>query len=117
VNDTELLRAQRALCARVGSAWQEAAGHLKVGIARNMGTGLLPLNGVRHLPVGDTTGWYLWAGETLPLDEDFFQPMHLTHLYQRCPQVLPYLGMASGWRFLLAPNYEDIWFDASALQP
>lgn len=117
MNETELLRAQRALCARAGCEWQEAPGHLKVGIARNMGTGLLPLNGLRHLPVGDTTGWYLWAGQTLPPDEDFFQPMHLAHLYRSCPQVLPYLGLASGWRFLVAPNHEDIWFDASLLTP
>jgi hypothetical protein len=22
-----------------------------------------------------------------------------------------YLGLAPGWRFLIAPGYEDVWFD------
>jgi hypothetical protein len=44
----------------------------KVGIARNVRSGLLPINGVRHLPENGTCGWYIWAGE-MSDDPDFFR--------------------------------------------
>ncbi len=27
------------------------------------------------------------------------------------PEVLPYLALPPGWRFLIADGYEDGWFD------
>lgn len=83
----------------------------KVGIARDVRSGQLPLNGVRHLPENGTTGWYIWAGETMSDDDDFFVPLHVAHLDEWCPDVLPYLELPPGWRFLIAPGYEDVWFD------
>ena len=29
--------------------------------------------------------------------------------------TLPYLGLAPGWRFLIAPGYEDVWYDEKLL--
>jgi hypothetical protein len=29
---------------------------------------------------------------------------------------MKYLGLAAGWRFLFAPNYEDVWQDKSLLE-
>jgi hypothetical protein len=26
-----------------------------------------------------------------------------------------YFGLEPGWRFLLAPGYEDVWYDATLL--
>ncbi len=83
----------------------------KVGIARNIKTGQVPINGVRCLPENGTSGWYIWAGETMPDDADFFVPLHLSHLGDWCPDVLPYLELPPGWRFLIAPGHEDVWFD------
>ncbi len=83
----------------------------KVGIAANVQSGLMPINGVRHLPENGTTGWYIWAGETMSDDPDFFLPLHACHLPEWCPDVLPYLELPPGWRFLIAPGYEDVWFD------
>lgn len=74
-----------------------------------------PINGLRHRALGDTTGWYIWGGETLSAADDFFQPVHVGHLAELLPQVLPYLGLPAGWRFLVAPGVEDIWFDAALL--
>nr|WP_307437022.1 hypothetical protein [Labrys monachus] len=88
---------------------------LKVGIASNARTGLQPLNGLRHPPQGDTTGWYIWAGEILSDADDFFQPVHVAHLSEIYPAVLPYLGLPPGWRFLIADGYEDIWFDSKLI--
>jgi hypothetical protein len=27
-----------------------------------------------------------------------------------------YLGLALGWRFLIAPEYEDVWYDTNLLK-
>jgi hypothetical protein len=114
MNDT--IEEQRALCAKYGAPWVEAPSDLKVGIARNViGMTTLPLNGLRHPPEGDTTGWYFWAGETLSTDPDFFEPMHVAHLAERCPALLRFLGLAPGWRFLLAEDYVDVWHDPKLL--
>ena len=51
---------------------------------------------------GETSGWYVWAGEAFSDAPDFFQPMHIEHVISRCPEILPYLGLAPGWRFLIA---------------
>lgn len=83
----------------------------KVGIAHDIRSGELPINGVRHLPENGTCGWYLWAGETLSEDPAFFVPLHVAHLAEWCPEVLPYLELPPGWRFLIAPGHEDVWFD------
>ena len=90
-----------------------APGHLKVGISANVRNGVTPINGLRHVPEGDTTGWYLYAGTELRDDHDFFLPLHVDHLDDWCPCIRQYLGLPPGWRFLVADGYEDIWFDES----
>jgi len=108
--------AQRAICAKHNAPYMVLDLELKVGAA-NLDTGLRPLNGLRHPPEGDTTGWYLWAGEELSQADDFFRPLCARHLEDVCPQVLPYLGLPPGWRFLIADGYEDVWFDEALLAP
>ena len=103
------------VCQRFGAQWCESPEGLKVGIARNVRSGLQPLNGLRHPAEGDTTGWYIWAGEELSEDPDFFVPLHLKHLEEWCPEALKYLGLPPGWRFLVAPGHEDVWEDPSLL--
>lgn len=88
----------------------------KVGIARNVGDGLWPLNGMRHPAAGDTSGWYVWAGSELSAADDFFVPLHVGHLEKWCPAALPFLALGPGWRFLIAPEYEDVWFDETLLR-
>jgi hypothetical protein len=46
---------------------------------------------------------------------DFFVPTHAAHLTEYRPICLPYLALPPGWRFLLAPGYEDVWYDESLL--
>lgn len=87
----------------------------KVGIAYNAKSGLQPLNALRHAPEPGTSGWFIWAGEKLPPDPDFFVPLHISHLAEWCPDLLPYLALPPGWRVLLAPGYEDVWFDEGLL--
>ncbi|MFP2928330.1 hypothetical protein ACLESO_24675 [Pyxidicoccus sp. 3LG] len=107
---------QKEVCRRYGAGFVESPPTLKVGIARNVRSGLMPINGLRHPPEGDTTGWYIWAGEELPVDPEFFVPLHVEHLVDWCPQVIPFLGLPPGWRFLSATKYEDVWEDPSLLK-
>ena len=106
---------QAALCRRFGAEFCAASDDSKLGVASNVRTGLQPINGLRHPPQGDTNGWYIWAGEHLSQDPDFFKPLHVSHLEQWCPQVIKYLGLAPGRRFLIADGYEDVWFDEELL--
>ena len=46
---------------------------------------------------------------------DFFEPLHVEHLAERLPEVLPYLALPPGWRFLVAPDHEDAGYDGSLL--
>ena len=111
----DLIAKQRRVCARFGAPWVESPEDLKVGIALNVKSGLRPINGLRHPLAGDTSGWYIWAGEEFSEDPDFFVPLHVKHLTEWCPEVLPYLGLAPGWRFLIDRDYEDVWEDPCLL--
>jgi hypothetical protein len=109
-------RDQREVCARFSVTPDVPNDNSKLGIALNVRDGeAWPLNGLRHPPEQDTNGWYIWAGEEPDEADDFFQPLHVLHVAEWRPQALPYLALPAGWRFLLAPGHEDVWFDASLL--
>jgi len=110
----DLIKEQKLICERFGAEFHSAPNYLKVGISSNVKDGMYPINGLRHPIQGDTTGWYIWAGD-YSSDPNFFVPLHVEHLNEWCPEVLKYLGLAPGWRFLIAPNYEDVWEDSSLL--
>ncbi len=107
---------QAEVCARQGVAPEPPSSFSKVGLALST-LGQQPINGLRHPPESGTSGWFIWAGEQLSPAPDFFQPLHVQHLAERCPEALPYLALPPGWRFLVAPGQEDVWFDASLLEP
>lgn len=102
---------QLAVCEKHDVQPVPVASNEKVGIARNVRSGLLPINGVRHLPENGTTGWYIWAGEQVSEDADFFLPLHVAHLPEWCAAAKPFLLLPPGWRFLVAGDYVDVWFD------
>ena len=106
---------QHGVCARFGARCHPVAPGTKVGIALQT-QGLQPLNALRHRPEAGTCGWYLWWGDTLTEDVDFFKPLHVEHLPECCPAVVPYLSLPPGWRVQLAPGHEDVWFDEALLR-
>jgi hypothetical protein len=112
---TELQRLQAATASRFGTDAVEAHGQDKVGVARNVGHGVLPLNALRHPTEDGSSGWVIWAGEEISSDPDFFLALHVSHLGEWCPEILPYLALPPGWRVLIAPGYEDVWFDETIL--
>jgi hypothetical protein len=71
--------------------------NLKLEIARNVREGLYPLKGLHYLPVGDTTGWYIYAGEEFSEALDYFVPLHIEQLPSWCPHLMPYMLLPSGW--------------------
>ncbi|WP_018883048.1 immunity protein Imm33 domain-containing protein [Paenibacillus massiliensis] len=105
---------QLSICRKYGAEYMESEAHLKVGIAWNVKEGLEPIHGLRLLPEGDTTGWYIWADEYSDAD-DFFAPLHVVHIDEWDPKIRKYLGLAPGWRFVIAEDYEDVWFDEQLL--
>jgi hypothetical protein len=41
---------------------------------------------------------------------DFFKPMHAEHLEDFLPEVIPYLALEKGFRFIIDDTgYEDVW--------
>ncbi|HEY1216728.1 MAG TPA: hypothetical protein VGE93_24145 [Bryobacteraceae bacterium] len=106
--------AQKQLCTRYQATFTPSHETVNSGFARST-QGLLPLNGLRHVPVNGTTGWYLWCGETFSDAPDFFQPVHTLHIYEQYPEVAELLGLPPGYRFLKAREYLDVWFDPNLL--
>ena len=103
------------ICKKYGARPFDAPPYLKAGVAANVESDVVPVNGLRHPPMADTSGWFLWAGEELSSDPKFFQPVHIEHLSEMRPEVLKYLALPPGWRFLIAGDYEDVWYDESLL--
>src|SRR6185295_3743118 len=101
-------------CRRFGAAVDLPSSESKLGIALQT-SGQLPLNALRHPNEGGTCGWYLWWGDCWDASADFFQPLHVEHLRECCPEILPYLALPPGWRVQLAPDYEDVWYDRGLL--
>jgi len=107
---------QRRICRSYATDFVESSPDSKILVARNARPGIWPLNGLRHLPESGTSGWYVWAGEALSLDPDFFEPHRVGQVSELLPPVLPYLALPPGWRFVLAENHEDVWYDPELLQ-
>lgn len=109
------IKKQQTVC-----EWQQAdplppAPGSKLGIA--MATlGKQPVNGLRHPPEAGTCGWYIWCGEVLSEEDDFFQPLHVEHLVDHLPEFVEYLDLPPGYRVLIdGNNWEDVWRDDSLL--
>jgi hypothetical protein len=90
--------AQIQICERYGTLPLDAPSDLKAGVATNVRSGIIPVNGLRHRPEGDTTGWFIWAGEELSDDPNFFVPIHVEHLRMasraaQIPRVAPRMAV------------------------
>ena len=77
-----------------------------------------PVHALRHPPKGTTSGWYVWRGDpVIPQnDEHFFKASHPEHMGPGFDLLLPYLALPPGWRVLVAPGHEDVWYDEALLE-
>ena len=104
---------QQEVCEAYGAEFLTVHPDDKLGLSEGVRQGRYPLHGLRHLPERGTCGWYIWSEEYSEAS-DFFTPIHLSHLAEDHP-VMRYLGLAPGWRFLITPDFEDVWFDPALL--
>jgi hypothetical protein len=112
----EILKEQLEKCKATDTFYTVVEAEHKIGLSDNVLTNAEPINGLRHPASGDMTGWYLWAGEDFSEAEDFFKPYCVRHLLEMKPEVLKYLGLPPGYRFLLdRRGYEDVWYDENLL--
>jgi hypothetical protein len=115
MNDNiELL--QSNICTKYGAKFFYCDPTSKVGISSSLKGGARPIHGMRVEPDVGTSGWFIWTGD-YSSDADFFLPLHAAHLSEWESLVLPYLGLPPGWRFLIAENYEDVWWDPNLVSP
>lgn len=114
LNDESISARQIAFCRSRSAHFEPSPCESKLGFAA-VTRGNVPINGLRHPPEAGTNGWYIWCGESLGQDSNFFEPSHTHHIYEEYPELQELLGLAPGYRFLLAGEYLDVWFDASLL--
>jgi hypothetical protein len=107
---------QKSVCEKYGAQYVPCDANHKLGISKNFAPKNFPINGLRHPLTKGATGWYIWSGEEFSLEPDFFLPVHVAHLNEQCVEIVKYLGLPPGWRFLFAPSQEDVWFDEKLLQ-
>ena len=113
----EHIKDQQDLCDKHGLDWTAADKELIIGLADNILTDMMPINGLRHPQENGTTGWYIWAGQDFSNADDFFKPFCVEHLTDIKPEVIKYLGLPPGHRFLIDnKGYEDIWEDRTLLE-
>lgn len=110
-------RQQNAICRRYHSRPAPLDPSDRIAISANYRSGSWPLNGLRHSVHGNMCGWYLWRGTEFLTDPDWFKPVCYHHLVDDGDAAVPYLLLPAGFRFLIAPDYEDVWFDESLILP
>ena len=59
-------------------------------------------------------GWYIWGGE-YSTDANFFEVLCAQHVPAEYPNLVKFLGLEPGFRFLTDGDYVDVWFDEQLL--
>ncbi|PPJ22352.1 hypothetical protein C5E45_23535 [Nocardia nova] len=101
------LEMQQSVCARYGLTGVPPEPMVALAVET---VGAMPIYGTRlELGDGDNVGWFLHCGEFSDAT-DFYGPVHTDHLKQLLPQVISYLRLPPGSRFIIDDRgYEDVW--------
>ena len=89
--DQETRKSQDVVCQRLNISPLYPDLSLKIGLAIQT-KGKNPTTGMRASPENGTEGWYIWSGEYSE-DPDFFKPIHIHHLLEVWPEIIPYLAL------------------------
>lgn len=109
---------QLAICKKHHMDWVPSPMELKIAMADNALTNMIPINGVRYPSENGMTGWFIWSGEEFSESDDFFKPHCVGHLPELNPLIIPFLGLPPGYRFLIdGKGYVDVWEDPILLLP
>jgi len=73
--------------------------------------GQSPINGLRHPPQRDSSGWYIWCGEEFPTSPQCFIALQTIHLADCCPEAVEFLGLPPGYRFRATGERIEVWLD------
>ena len=105
----ELISEQKLLCEEFGSAYIEVSGDDVIAVAVQT-LNKDPLVGIRKKSETDeNVSWYIQGGE-LEEGTDNFETMTVRELQELAPDVLPYLALDVGFRFMIdGDDYEDVW--------
>ena len=104
---------QKVLCKELRVRWTQIEPNQIIGLSIDISQ--QPIHGLRHPIENKSAGWYVWTGEYSE-SVDFYKPVHAGHLVDIKPELLKYLGLPPGYRFLIDDGgYEDIWYDKTLL--
>ncbi|TDY35682.1 hypothetical protein [Janthinobacterium sp. 75] len=107
---TELIsETQRRICDKFGLPAQAPEPMVALAIGSLAQS---PIYGTRIvLPENGTISWFIHCGEH-DTASGFYQPLHVEHLHEMLPQVLDYLALPSGAKFIIdREGYEDVWLE------
>lgn len=105
----EYIDVQKSICLKYGSDYNPV--NLKLFIGLGAAMDLNPIHGLRHPEHELMNGWYIWSGDFSD-SKDFFKPIDIDCLMESNPELLKYLSLDVGFRFIIdKKGYEDVWFD------
>jgi hypothetical protein len=99
--------AQEKICSKYGMPVQPPEEMVAIAIDS---LGKSPIYGTRvQLPEDGNISWFIHCGEFSDAD-DFYKPVHVHHLSEMLPQVVNYLCLPTGAKFIIdTAGYEDVW--------
>ena len=109
-----ILEAQKEICKRFSAIHFPCGEDLSVYFASET-KGLLPLNGERVKGLDGESGWYIWCGAERHDRDDFFEQISVFDLSQRAPLASAFLGLPTGFKFLIAGGHKRAWLEPSLL--
>ena len=110
----ELIAEQKLLCEEFGSRYVEVSGDDVIAVAVHS-LQQDPIVGLRNRPeIHDNVSWFIYGGE-LAEGQDAFETMTVREAQDILPQILPYLALDIGFRFMIdGDDYEDVWKEGDA---
>lgn len=98
---------QKQLCARYGFPLHPPEETVAIALSTRDQS---PIYGTRiPLPENGTISWFIHCGEYSPATH-FYQALHIGHLSEELPEVIKYLFLPEGAKFIIdREGYEDVW--------
>ncbi|WP_197715406.1 hypothetical protein [Aquitalea magnusonii] len=106
-----MTKAQEVVCKKFNSPYLPIAGQEMVALAVQT-IGKMPIYGVRVIKEHpDDIEWFIHCGE-FSGEDDFYKPIHASHLSEMLPAIEKYLALSQGFKFIIDDSgYEDVWQD------
>jgi hypothetical protein len=103
------MKTQIEICQKYHSQYEPVQPNDMVAVALQT-IGQIPICGTRViLTSNEKISWFFHCGE-FSEDDNFYQPIHVAHLNDLLPEVVSYLALEQGFRFVIdGKEYEDVW--------